>query len=99
MQLLPVRGGDYFNGKRQYAQVVSFRGYFGLGGGLSGNGRRRATVLPRIQEVLMVPKVAALALIVGSGLFVGCRSSKDHASGSAAPAANTDAAVKEVAVS
>lgn len=47
----------------------------------------------------MVTKVAALALIVGSGLFVGCRSSRDHSSGSAAPAAQTETAIKQVAVS
>jgi rhodanese-related sulfurtransferase len=46
----------------------------------------------------MVAKVAALALIVGSGLFVGCRSSKDHA-GSAAPAAQAETVVTQVAVS
>jgi len=46
----------------------------------------------------MVTKITALALIVGAGLFVGCRSSKDQAPTSSGPAAQAEAAVKEVAV-
>ncbi|HEV8246384.1 MAG TPA: rhodanese-like domain-containing protein [Polyangiaceae bacterium] len=46
----------------------------------------------------MITKIAAFALIIGSGLFVGCRSSKDNAASSGAPAAKAETAVKEVAV-
>lgn len=45
----------------------------------------------------MVSKVTAIALILSTGLWVGCRS-RDQASSGAAPAAQAETAVKQVAI-
>ena len=47
----------------------------------------------------MVIKVTAFAIIIGAGLFVGCRSSKDPTSSSTAAPAKAETTIKEVAVS